>query len=174
MRTLLYFSQLFFILCAINVYAAQTCNKVKIATTPNSPLTDNGDGTVTDSKTGLMWKQCEEGLSGTKCSIGTRLTLTSQGALDQTKKVNNNGGFAGFQDWRLPTIKELRTIVEKKCTEPAINLDRFFNVANSSVWSSSPTAYYTSSAWYVDFGNGDSYKGNVDDSHAVRLVRVGQ
>ncbi|MCI5228088.1 MAG: DUF1566 domain-containing protein, partial [Candidatus Electrothrix sp. AX2] len=111
---------------AITVHAEQTCRTDFIpASTPDSQLVDNGDGTVTDSKTGLMWKQCLEGLSGSDCATGSAESFTWQEALQQPGVINHAGGFAGYTDWRLPNINELISIVEEQCYNPAINLNRF-------------------------------------------------
>lgn len=48
----------------------QTCNSNIPESTPTSRFTDNGNGTVTDTKTGIMWKRCAEGQiwTGSTCS----------------------------------------------------------------------------------------------------------
>ncbi len=154
---------------------AQTCNANMPASTPDSQLTDNGDSTVTDTKTGLIWKKCMEGVTGANCDTGSATTFTWQTALQQPGVVNNNGGFAGYTDWRLPNVKELDSIVEEKCYDPSINLTRFPNTPSSSVWSGSPYADYSDNAWYVDFYYGYSDVGyRDDDGSQVRLVRGGQ
>ena len=154
---------------------AQVCKTDSIpATTPNSQLTDNGNGTVTDSKTRLMWKQCSEGLSGTGCVAGVAQTFSWQGALQQAQIVNNSGGFAGFTDWRLPNIKELSSITENQCYAPAINLTHFPNTPSSYFWSASPNVDYGDSAWGVGFNDGDDSWDNKDSAFQVRLVRSGQ
>ncbi|WP_446011600.1 Lcl C-terminal domain-containing protein [Candidatus Electrothrix sp.] len=170
----------FFILCCIfsaaTVHAAQTCRTDSIpASTPNSQLIDNGNGTVTDLKTGLMWKQCLEGVSGNTCEDGSPSEFTWQEALQQPGTVNAAGGFAGYTDWRLPNIRELDTLVEEQCYNPAINLNRFPNTPSSDVWSGSPYAGSSVHAWGVCFGHGDSDIDNRNDVYgAVRLVRGGQ
>lgn len=153
---------------------AQTCNANMPASTPDSQLTDNGNGTVTDTKTGLMWKKCMEGVSGDNCDSGSAGSFTWQTALQQPGVVNTGGGFAGQTDWRLPNIKELRSIVEEKCVDPSINLTRFPNTPSSVVWSGSPSAYGSDYAWYVNFGNGYSSIYNRYHYFQVRLVRGGQ
>jgi hypothetical protein len=154
------------------VHAA--CDSNIPASTPDSQLIDNGDGTVTDSKTGLMWKQCVEGLSGSTCATGTADTFTWQAALQQPGTVNGGGGFAGYTDWRLPDIAELESLVEKQCHSPAINTTRFPNTPSSTVWSGSPYAHYSGIAWYVGFNNGYSNFGYRFGNYGVRLVRSGQ
>ncbi|OQX11938.1 MAG: hypothetical protein BWK73_16215 [Thiothrix lacustris] len=155
---------------------AQTCKPESIpATTPDSQLRDNGDGTVTDTKTGLMWKQCAEGRSDVGCATGTPQTSTWQAALAQVQTVNASGGFAGYTDWRLPNIKELRSIVERQCYYPAINLTRFPNTSITAFWSSSPDVYSDSDlARLVSFYDGnDNWAGRSNDFQ-IRLVRSGQ
>ncbi len=65
------------------------------------------NGTVKDTKTGLLWKHCAEGLSGADCSIGEARAYTFDYAVKQFKNVR----YAGMSRWRLPTIKELKTLV---------------------------------------------------------------
>jgi hypothetical protein len=176
---------LIFCLCLFAIipgaHAVQTCNPNNIpASTPDSRLTDNGNNTITDTKTGLMWKKCEEGVSGNGCETGTAATFSWQTALRQPGVVNNGGGFAGYGDWRLPNIKELGSIVERKCSVPAINMTRFPNTpSNSVVWSGSPYAYNSDYAWYVNFASGNSFYVNRNYNYRVsygqvRLVRGGQ
>ncbi len=159
---------------AAGVHAAQTCKPDSIpASTPDSQFVDNGDGTITDSKTGLMWKKCLEGLSGNNCESGATGSFTWQKTLQQLNIVNNSGGFAGHIDWRLPNINELVSLVEEKCVSPAINLNRFPNTPNSGVWSGSPYADNSDSAWSVYFYDGASSNANRSINYAVRLVRGG-
>lgn len=165
------------------VQADETCNDHIVASTPDSQLIDNGNGTITDSKTGLMWKQCLEGLSGSNCESGTPIYFDNwQAALKQPRVINNNSGFAGYHDWRLPNIKELRSIVEVKCG--SINHVRFPN-NGYMCWSGSPCAYFSSFdplyyyAWIVDFSRwGESsciYRNSYGyDAPHVRLVRDGR
>ena len=152
---------------------AQTCNANMPITTPDSQLTDNGNGTITDTKTGLMWKKCVEGVTGNLCDTGAAAAFTWQTALQQPGVVNGSG-FATYQDWRLPNIKELTSIVEEQCYGPSINLNRFPNTPVSVVWSGSPDANYSDYAWFVNFHDGYSYYYNRNVSVQMRLVRSGQ
>ncbi|MCW5211544.1 DUF1566 domain-containing protein [Desulfobulbus sp. TB] len=163
------------IFSAVTVHATQNCKTDSIpASTPNSQLIDNGNGTITDLKTGLMWKQCLEGVSGSSCETGSPDFFTWQEALQRPGLVNNAGGFAGYTDWRLSNVKELISIVEEQCTYPTINLARFPNTPSSFVWSGSPFAVFSDSAWYVNFRYGDSGAYFRNANYAVRLVRGGQ
>jgi hypothetical protein len=159
---------------------AQTCDPASIvSTTPTSQFTDNGNGTVTDNKTGLMWKRCSEGQawSNNTCT-GIAASYTWQNALKQAQAVNNSAGFAGKKDWRVPNIKELRSIVERQCKAPAINLTVFPNTLSPTLfWSSSPTALYgdndTKTAWIIYSDDGHGRWINKTNRALVRSVRGG-
>ncbi|MDA8104600.1 MAG: DUF1566 domain-containing protein [Nitrospiraceae bacterium] len=101
---------------------------------------DNHDGTVTDSITGLMWQQGENGTNswyaaGPFCAI---LPL------------------AGYSDWRLPTLDELTTLIDTNYY-PNINTHFFPNVAADAYWSSTPLEGSPGFAWDVYFNNGYVY-----------------
>ena len=168
---------LIFILSSLAIVpgvSGQTCNTTSItATTPDSQLTDNGNGTITDSKTGLMWKKCMEGITGNLCDTGAAATFTWQTALQQPGVVNVSG-FATHQDWRLPNIKELTSIVEEQCYDPSINLNRFPNTPISVVWSGSPYADGSVYAWHVEFSYGSSGYNDRFTNNQARLVSGGQ
>lgn len=141
--------------------------------TPGNELIDNGDGTVSDTATGLMWKQCSEGQGGTDCA-GSATIYNWQSALQQAQSLNASGGFAGFTDWRLPNVKELRSLVEEACYDPSINEARFPNTPSMAFWSSSASAYNSSHAWYVHFYGSSALGGDRSLEANVRLVRGGQ
>ena len=96
-------------------------------TTPTEDFTDNLDGTVTHRITGLTWMRCAMGMTwtGTTCT-GTASTYT----WDEATKLTAN--FAGKSDWRLPSIAELNTIVEREAFNPAINSAIFLMSPSSS------------------------------------------
>ena len=155
-----------------NCVSTQKCQTDSIiATTPSSRFKINNNGTVTDTKTGLMWKRCSEGQSWVNCQHGIAAIYTWQQALHQAQFVNNNGGFAGFHDWRVPNVKELISITEKQCLEPAINLNVFPNTPSTMFWSSSPSAFDSYDAWDVGFGYGGSGSYFKDGKDNLRLVR---
>ena len=151
---------------------AETCSDTTIpARNPDSVYTDNGDGTVTDTRTNLMWKRCAEGLTwdGTTCS-GQAQYFTWTDALKQAA----DSTYAGHSDWRLPNVKELFTLVEECRSLPAINATIFPNAPSVPAWTGTPTYWVQNAAWYVDFSTGYSYyaKGR-DTAQAVFLVRGG-
>ena len=155
--------------------AAQTCHPESIsASTPDSQLQDNGDGTITDLKTGLIWKQCLEGQSGSDCASGSAETFSWQQALQRAQTLNSSGGFAGASDWRVPNIKELRSLVEHQCVGPAINLTRFPGTPgdpNTYFVSSSADVSDSTDAWSVEFMLGQLLLMSKDHTYSLRLVR---
>jgi hypothetical protein len=159
-----------FLIAAMAIPAAlpaQTCNEAIRATAPDSRYTDHGDGTVSDGDTGLMWKQCSEGQGGVDCGEGRVTGYTWSEALQQAEASTH----AGYGDWRLPNVKELKSLVERRCYDPAINIIYFPNTASADYWSSSPYANYSGSAWNVDFDSGYDGYGYKNYDYAVRLVR---
>ncbi len=138
----------------------------------NSRYTNHNDATVTDTKTGLMWKQCVEGLTGNTCGTGTAVTTyTWKAALELASSTT----FATYSDWRLPNIKELASLVARDRYSPAINSSLFPNTPSIRHWSSSPAdAGGSDGAWGLNFERGvDSGDDRIND-YWMRLVRGGQ
>jgi len=135
---------------------------------PDSRYTVNANGTVTDKDTGLMWKQCSEGLSGINCATGAITLFTWKAALAKGAETT---AFATHTDWRLPNVKELKSLVALNCYSPSINEAVFPATTPSGYWSSSPFAFNSNVAGLVNFSYGND---NYDDrgfSNYVRLVR---
>lgn len=156
--------------------AGATENTAIIATTAH--LTDNNDGTITDPEAGLIWKKCSEGQSwssaGNNCT-GTEATYNWQQALLRAQAVNAGTGENFSQsDWRVPNIKELASIVELRCSSPAINNTVFPATAAAFYWSSSPYAPLSAFAWGLGFNFGNDGVVNRSNVNRVRLVRSGQ
>ena len=150
---------------------AQTCRNDITPTTPTQDFTLHDDGTVTHNKTGLMWMRCALGQNwnGATCT-GTAQGYTWQPALQAAE----GSSFAGYGDWRLPDVKELSSIVEQACINPAINATVFPATLNNWYWSASPYAGSVSGAWGVHFLGGDGHALGKAFDGRVRLVRGGQ
>ena len=123
-----------------------------------SRFTVDGD-TVHDALTGLVWTR--ETLAG-----GRRKWADA-------KRVAADCRIGGFTDWRLPTIKELLSIVDYERSQPAI--DSVFQCESAWYWSATPLASSPSDcAWGVVFAFGCSYWGDQGVEGFVRAVRPGQ
>ena len=123
-------------------------------------LVDNGDGTVTDTQTGLMWQKAT--------APGT---YNWQAALAYAEGLT----LGGHSDWRLPDRNELQTLVDYSRYNPAIDPLLASNTVSSPYWSSTTYANDTNNAWRVYFSSGYvHYYGNKSNSYYVRAVRAGQ
>jgi hypothetical protein len=120
--------------------------------TPTSGFIVHANGTLTDPKTRLMWKRCLEGqtLDGGLCQ-GAQAEFTWVEALDAAKAST----FAGYDDWRLPNVKELFGIFEDRCAAPALNADLFPIDGLFGMWTSTPSAIYLNNffadVWMIGF-----------------------
>ncbi|MFZ2990944.1 DUF1566 domain-containing protein [Ideonella sp.] len=127
-----------------------------------------GGAEVRDTRTGLVWARCSVGQawSGSTCT-GSATGFTHEAAL----------AFASTQSgWRLPNRRELSSLADKGCLNPAIDGAAFPSTPSSIYWSSSPYVGNASSAWYVSFSYGGDVNdsGRLNSSFAVRLVRASQ
>jgi len=121
---------------------------------------DNDDGTVTDNQTGLMWLK--------------NAGLVSQRDWDRAINFCEGLKIAGYNDWRLPTVKELFSLVDPSQYRPALPEGHpFTNVQSSGYWSSSTYAFSTSSAWRVGMSYGYVYSNSKSSYHYVWPVRGG-
>ncbi len=132
--------------------------------------TDNGDGTVTDNTTGLMWKKCSQGKTGATCATGA-LSFVNQRTALASCEADTTGGYT---DWRLPNIKELFSIVDFGRIYPAANpVFDFSSGGGVQYWSS--TSYqdpdYDDYALYVDFDDGTEYDGRLKLGGGILNIR---
>src|SRR5580658_2325767 len=135
--------------CLVPNWAEWPMPNAQVDVTNGAPnlesYTDNGDGTVTDKVTGLMWQQSVESV-----------TYTQPDALAYCAGLS----LAGYTDWRLPTVIELISIVDPGASSPALNTKYFPAVAfweNAGFWTSTLTAGMPGSAWDVPFSDGEAY-----------------
>ena len=163
-------------LCLLSSMAMADCDTNISATTPDENFDESG-GIVLDKQTGLMWKQCPEGLSEDGCAVGVPDAVTWAQALEAVDALNTGGGFAGHTDWRLPNIKELQSIVEEQCDSPARNETVFPGDYRNQLWSSSPVAVTgddtANRAWFIAVGDGVTSNEIRSRGLGIRLVRGG-
>lgn len=130
---------------------------------------DNQDGTVTDTCTDLMWHKDTADVDGNG-SIGDGDRLGWQDALEYCKNLV----FAGHNDWRLPNVAELHTIIDYGRPSPPV-IDPVFGSLSFEYWSSSicPDAVQIpGGVWYVNFYEGRVCAGDKTNCINVRAVRT--
>jgi hypothetical protein len=162
---------------------------------------NNGDGTLTDHQTGLMWELKTSACSGEITCVNNQYTWSSSatasdGSLFTSFLATLDGGdyaslsagqdvsngptpcFANHCDWRIPTIAELNTIIETSapgCTTGSPCIDPAFGPTQASnYWSSSSWAGDPNGAWFVNFFNGNVSLLNKTDGIYARAVRSGR
>lgn len=147
---------------------AQTCLSTIVETTPTTSFTDNGNGTISDLTTGLMWMQCSVGqtLQNGSC-IGDASELSWQQAL----QFAHGFEFAHLGGWRLPNLKELSTITERSCVRPSINESLFPATQSDDYWTSTPSVTDPERAWVVAFFNSSNSIKQKNLFVFARLVR---
>lgn len=134
-----------------------------------APFTDNSDGTVTDTKTTLIWQKCSVGqtYSGGTCTVSAT-TATWVNALTTCNILSLAG-----KTWRLPSTNELLSIVDMNKASPAIDTAFFPATVASPYWSSSTYVGAPADAWVVYFNGGNSNSANKTSSNYVRCVSSG-
>lgn len=119
---------------------------------------DNEDETVTDQETGLMWQATE----------------IRPKNWEQALAYCEGLQLGGFDDWRLPTIRELMTLVNEGQADPAIDRIFFPGARSAPYWTGTTFSGHPGFAWYVRFYNGLEYNGGYKERHYfVRAVRGG-
>jgi hypothetical protein len=144
-------------------------------------FTDNGDGTITDNNSGLMWEK----LSDDDSIHDKDTTYTWANAFASKVATLNGASFAGYSDWRMPSTAELETLKNFGAVSPAVY--PAFNtgcMATCTVTTCSCTqsAYYWSSttyqngpsyAWSVSFADGFTFATGKTSTYYARAVRAG-
>ena len=136
---------------------------------------DNNDGTVTDRATGLMWQKG-----------GSSSSFENRNAKEYIKQLNKQR-FAGHSDWRMPTVEELASLINKDKIK-GVHLDPVFDNKQTQCWCSDKRdeidgAHY--GGWIVSFSHGSimpakmatdrqtrsGYARPFNDNNYVRAVR---
>lgn len=166
-------SLLIFLLLALagEPLLAQECNTKIYANSPSEQFREDADGTVTDTRHGLLWLRCPLGMhwqNDTCHDVASSFEWAD--AQDEIRRLNAKGLY-GHRDWRLPTLEELRTLVERRCTDPAVNAEIFPATPSTGFWSATEDANYRDGAWLIYFRHGKAYMGNKQQAWLIRPVR---
>ena len=157
---------------------------------PSPRFTDNGNGTVTDNATGLIWlKNANVSGSATwQTALNWVVELNTNGTMNGINAGDTSNGGSHQTDWRLPTSWELASLVVHKYATPALcNTagtgqltagDPFTNVLGGSFISSTTYAGNTANAWYVGVAGDGGVRGSDGTKNqpwwSVWPVRGGQ
>ncbi|MBC6950144.1 DUF1566 domain-containing protein [candidate division KSB1 bacterium] len=132
-------------------------NSCKGVTHRYETLDHKGEKIVLDHATGLMWQQ-----SG----------ASEYMSFEKAKKYqqsSNSKRFAGFDDWRLPTLEEAMSLMEREKKNGDLYIDPVFDRTQRYIWTSDK--FSESSCWVAYFIFGNCLNQPVDDGYYVRLVR---
>jgi len=116
-------------------------------------------GLVTDHSTGLMWQQS---------SVSPKFLCFAQ--LEEYVNEMNQKQFAGFSDWRLPTLEEVMSLMECKRKNGDFYINPIFEHKNPWTWTADMSST-SSHCWIADFFNGRCGELHVQSPGCVRLVR---
>lgn len=128
---------------------------------------DNGNGTVTDNNTGLMWQQNYQSDYNWYQAAGIYDATNNSSSLNACSLVNNGA----HNDWRLPTLKELMSILDLSGSNPGLSIASYFSCANNGrYWAKTDNVMAQS----VDFIYGLYFASENPvpaDTYHVRCVR---
>ena len=133
------------------------CVRVDEAAVPARRAVVRDDGTVVDAATGLTWQRTADPALRTWSEAGAACA--------------GLGSDGGASSWRLPTAKELQTLIDETRVDPAIDLTAFPDTTGDSFWTSSPLAGQDGYAWFVSFYAGVAYNSPTAEPHRARCVR---
>ncbi len=134
-------------------------------------FTDNGNGTVTDKNTGLMWQK-QDDTTGYNWYVAAGVHDATYNPT--TKSVCGDLTLAGYSGWRLPSNAELMSLVDDSIPEPGPRVDKaYFPGTKSSVYWSSSTQ--EAAALGTVFRSGNIFIGHRGANlWYVRCVRDGK
>jgi hypothetical protein len=122
-------------------------------------FTDNGNGTITDNVTNLVWQ---------------KIHSTDSLSWEQSLTYADTTTIGGYTDWRLPNIKELQSINDENLINPSVNNTFFSNVGVNKFWSSTSLPNQTTKAWYLSTQFGITTYDAKTVKHYIYCVRGDQ
>lgn len=165
-----------FLFCSPILFA-QECKLEQITPSHKSGrYLDNQDGTITDIENALMWH---------KCSVGQTFDEESNDCLGEPTifdtwasalvYADENRTYGEFDNWRMPNITQLSSLVERACFDPAISLAYFRSTPSAVYWSTTPDRTLISDGRFkgrvIDFTDGAEFPRDVTSHKLIRMVR---
>ncbi|MBI4604895.1 MAG: DUF1566 domain-containing protein [Planctomycetes bacterium] len=135
---------------------------------PEGRFVDNGDGTVTDACTGLMWLQATFDTGG-----DGRATTDDMRTWQEALQFCEGLQFAGSSDWRLPNVRELWSIIDHESRYPGPSIDPIFEAQPHQYWTSTSLAVVESGSAITAafYESSQLYLASKRSSAFVRAVR---
>lgn len=131
---------------------------------------DDINNIVTDNTTGLVWQDDSIIHKQWTSQENFDLAKYSDTSGDTAVSYCNELSLAGFDDWKLPSIENLRTIKKGNDTNETI-VNVFKNIKLKSYWSSTQYPGFSKAAWYINFSNGFEFGYGKNIHLNVRCVR---
>jgi formylglycine-generating enzyme required for sulfatase activity len=123
-----------------------------------SHFTDNGNGTITDNYTGLIWQ---------------KIQAPNPMTWEQALAYSNTFSLAGKSDWRIPNIKELQSLNDPSKHHPSFDNSVFTSVLSGDYWSSTTLVNTATKAWDINVDYGIVTQHDKTLIENVLLVRGG-
>lgn len=141
----------------------------RIYSGPHSHPTLTNHRVTADLVRGLYWKTCAEGQTDPTCANPPNLGDWNSANI-ACANLNSGQGYAGFKNWRLPSMKELYTLVNLGPSTPLIETLYFPNASGMGFWSSTQNSNSSVQAYGISFTTGASMSYNVASTFATRCV----
>ncbi|MEO5335037.1 MAG: DUF1566 domain-containing protein [Magnetococcus sp. YQC-5] len=141
---------------------------------PSPRFKDNGDGTVTDHLTSLVWMK-NANCFGQQTWANAFVKVAGLNLSKETCTGYTNGTYT---DWRVPNVRELSSLIDRSNIGPPLPTNHpfvgFVGAQSVYYWSSTTYAHYTSNAWIVFLSSGSVYYNDKTSTSNVWPVRGGQ
>jgi hypothetical protein len=150
--------------------AAKTMSMAVRCVSGNLPntrsLADNGNGTITDNATGLIWQKCSMGQANDATCSGIATTVNWAAAMSYCENLT----LGGRSDWRLPSVTELRSLVDETRINPVV--DPVFFPSTPLIYYNTATTGFSGSniMIYISMGNGRMNANSKANPYGVRCV----
>jgi hypothetical protein len=139
-------------------YATPSWDQTMPVSTRFIVLTNMSSAAVLDRETGLVWEQSPSTSTFTWADAQVQ-------CMDLTK--------GGRDGWRLPTIQDLKSLIDRTQSPTLPSGHPFSNVQPANYWSATTTATVAGSAWFLNFFNGGSFAESMINDLYVWCVRGG-
>ncbi len=127
----------------------------------------SGEPVVNDRATGLEWQGCSAGQSGDGCDEGAADELDWENALAFCHALT----WGGHDDWRLPDVNELMTLIDFEAFGPSIDEETFPETESARYWTSTTVSSSASSAFQINFSSGSRETGGIKATSSNRHAR---